>query len=96
MERVSELRPEPLELIKNSITADKFANEGKLKELRGILRSIFARIIVGKLEEDGSRKILFVLKNKTSSTSFDMEDVFVGHRPKMVGVDGIEPPTSTL
>lgn len=95
-EQIPELRPEPSEMLKNSITAEKFASEGKLQELRGILRSLFSRIIIGKSEADGSRKILFVLKNKTSSASFDMEDVFVGHWVQMVEHARLELATTRL
>lgn len=66
----------------------------KFKEFRGIITSLFSRIVICKPDAQGVRKVAFVLKNKTSSN--DMEEVFIGHSPEMVEHAGLEPATTRL
>ena len=95
-ESLKDFRQEDSELIEKSLNAERFFGEDRLKDLRGVLCSLFSRIVVYDKDENGCRKIDFVLKNKNPSTSFDMEGSLVGHWGKLVGPARLELATRRL
>lgn len=84
------------DLVARAVSVQEIMQEHDAVALKAIYKELFEAIIVGDLEEDGTRDLSFILKDGSSPTAFVTveEKTSVGQR--MVGPPGLEPGTTPL